>query len=58
MVLQLIKRVLAIRAVPVELLEATKTRLQRKLEHFFAARAADVARQLAKEMRLAGWQQL
>jgi HK97 family phage portal protein len=40
------------------LIEATQTRLQQKLEHFFAARATEVARQLAREMRLEGWQKL
>jgi HK97 family phage portal protein len=40
------------------LLEQSRTRLQRKLEPFFAARAEDVARQLAREMRLEGWEKL
>ena len=40
------------------LLEATRTRLQAKLEHFFAERARDVAAQLAREMRLPGWESL
>lgn len=40
------------------LLEASRTRLQAKLEHFFAGRAKDVAAQLAREMRLEGWERL
>jgi hypothetical protein len=40
------------------LLAATQTRLQRKLERFFAERATEVARQLAREMRLEGWEKL
>jgi len=40
------------------LLDRTKTRLQRRLEHFFAERARDVAKQLAQEMRLEGWEKL
>ena len=40
------------------LIEATRTRLQRRFETFFAERARDVAAQLARELRLAGWEEL
>jgi hypothetical protein len=40
------------------LLEQTRTRLQRRFETFFAERARLVAAQLARELRLEGWEEL
>jgi hypothetical protein len=40
------------------LLDATRTRLRRRFETFFAERARDVAAQLARELRLDGWEAL
>jgi hypothetical protein len=40
------------------LLEQTRTRLRRRFETFFAERAKDVAAQLARELRLKGWEEL